>query len=351
MSHPVRSVTGVSSGAAQVRPFLDVDRRSYEADRPSETVDERERSDEADRQSETGDEHVQPEVADRQSETVDEHVQPEDAAARQPEDESEPSSNGNSGWIDQLHQRLDEPLALATKAVGLIAVLIYGCTYFLSLTFYSTFGVTPEDVAWSETRAAVKSVVFAVMIGIPVLVLNRALNRAFARLDQRVARWLDRHPGWQRFRLPPLAQRILHKLRLLPLVAFLVVLFIMVTGNVLASATRVRDVGRNEGPWINFVAPAGIAAPVGFARWTEADDRGRPATRRSQVWLLGQANGTSVFYDGCLRRTIRVPTGVLVFEQSPSGQSDGNTALRELSEAEWQEWRKRMCRSLDRPFA
>jgi hypothetical protein len=79
----------------------------------------------------------------------------------------------------------------------------------------------------------------------------------------------------------------------------------------------------------------------------EPDAQGRTARVQTYGILLGQASGTSVLFDLCLKRIVRIPSGLLVLvqDEESAGPGDPHQTAKQAQDS-----RAAYCASLGRQF-
>lgn len=209
-------------------------------------------------------------------------------------------------------------VSVVSAVLSLITIVLYGWSYLLALNFYSLFGITPEDVGWSHVRAISRiayiwgTTILASLIVTVLVALAIRVGRALGRRLPLVRR--------QRMRLPRWLGGVTFMLMVLATVAVAGYRVVEEVRDVRGAARSVIEARETTDAAVTAVGLAGIDVPLAAASWVQPGADG-PGTR-SLVAFLGQANGTSIFYDLCTRSLVRVPTGDLALEQFPDDLDD-----------------------------
>lgn len=229
-----------------------------------------------------------------------------------------------------------------STAVSLVGLFLYGSAYYLAVAFYGRFGVTPQDVGWSQVHAIAKAAFFSGVTAV-LLLLGGAVGGLLAYSVAAGGGWGLRKLGW-RVRLPrwlPILAQAVLAVAVVLRVAFT---FYDATVDVRQVADGLRDWRQTERLSALATNWAGIDVAQGIGAWVEPAEGGISERRQGLVVLLGESDGTSILYDVCSKSTARVPTDSLVLYQSSEGNDVPDDARLRQARAD-------TCRSLGRQVA
>lgn len=235
---------------------------------------------------------------------------PTGQASSESSDPTEPGGPSATATNDSSPFQLS--VNMVTGWLTVLGFAFFAQSYVMALAFYSQFGLTPEDVGWSQTRAIARSAVvsgaFAIVLGLALLssILVARLARAvLARRSAETAGGLT-SVWWPRVALT---------LIIVGGLWFIATSLYTSNTSVRKAANDVRTV-KDPAADAGFTAQMyGIDYSVGRATWSEPELDGRVTRVRTIGVLLGQANGTSIVYDLCTRAVLRLPTGSLILQE------------------------------------
>lgn len=211
-------------------------------------------------------------------------------------------------------------LSAITALLTLSGLAYYAQAYLAALAFYGEFGVTPEDVAWSQTRAIARSAIVGLMFAVAVAVVVGVVF-LFGYTVARLARAGSdgrRNPRAARAMTSVIWFRIGMACIVMGGGGFIAASLFSTDAAVRQAAEDLRA-ARDGTAVATFSSQVnGIDYSVGTATWTEPGPDGRAVRMRTIGALLGQANGTSIVYDLCTRAILRLPSGSLVLQERSS---------------------------------
>jgi hypothetical protein len=204
-------------------------------------------------------------------------------------------------------ERKPDPLARFAGAnpvfiVSLIGALAYFVARSAQTSFYSKFGLEPEDVglghAETLSRAAGGLLALTLVVGAIVLALLRPWRY---------------HPQSERERIGPFARWVSASL-----IASLVVLALWTPFAYDFEAHDVENGDQVRPPGLS-TAYRLITNPLGLrvtkVRVSWIDEMHTAYDFRGEVMYLGRADGTAVFFDPRNKQTVRIPQGDIVIER------------------------------------
>jgi hypothetical protein len=208
-------------------------------------------------------------------------------------------------------------LGSVSASLTLLGLVLYAASYRMALSYYEVFGVTVEDVGWSQVRAVGRSASYSALMGVGLaIVLLSPFGLGIMWVISRT---------WRAFRPDRVPGRLLR--RLPSEVRWLIAsgLAVMTIVAAVEPVMRLDDPARRAAQGLRAMQPnisdlllphaAGIDPVGGEAQWTELDAEGRQHRVRSYALFLGQNGGSTVLFDFCKGSTIRVPTDVFHLQQ------------------------------------
>jgi hypothetical protein len=189
-----------------------------------------------------------------------------------------------SGWV----------VANMVAALTLVAVVLYGLVSLGHQTFYSQFGLAPQDVGLGYGEALARASGFALYV---LLVVALAFVSAWIGGVSRA----PRTRRWTRLNIA--------------LVVFGVVLLAITVVVISRDAANAAKRGESVRPML--AVGTGIRAePVELA-WIERPPDTLRSISRHQLVFLGRSDGTTYLYDVDDERTIQIPDGIAALSLSP----------------------------------
>lgn len=210
-----------------------------------------------------------------------------------------------------------EPRGLAKIAtdnpvvvVSLIGAGAYFVTRLAQTSFYSNFGLEPEDLGlgYTETLSRAAAGLLLLVLVAAIYTAALALVTHFATVENPAQRGM-RLP---RFKLSPWRVIEFISLALLFLAAWMPFVY---AGD--ADSVREGNALQPAGvTWGIFKNPLGLRAEPVHVSWID-DKQGRYdfGSKQEEVMYLGRANGIAVFFDPRKNRTVRVPDSEIVIER------------------------------------
>jgi hypothetical protein len=216
----------------------------------------------------------------------DEEAAPDSAAGDPVEHDPEQQSAGSIGR---------QIAAYGTLALAVVGAMVFGLLSLGAAIAYSPLGVRPSEIGLGSaallTQSAIAVVFAAAVFGLADLVLMYQTERSFSLTTPRL-------------------QRLVPKLILYVLIIVAGVLLIpaFTARSALENGSKPNTLILTLNPWSAEVAH------VAWAHEEPPEAEGLPTC----VLYLGQADGTSVLYDGKTQQTWRIPSSELIVRAMPS---------------------------------
>jgi hypothetical protein len=216
----------------------------------------------------------------------DEDVAPDSAAGDPVEHDPEQQSAGSIGR---------QIAAYGTLTLAVVGAILFGLLSLGAAVAYSPLGVRPNEIGLGSAALLTQSAIALVFVGAVLalgdLVLLYKAERA-------------------RFMTTPRLRRLLPSL--IPLLLFTVTGVVLIPA--FAARSALEDGSKPKSLFLTVNPWSAEVAHVAWAHEEPADAEGLPTC----ILYLGQADGTSVLYDGKTRQTWRIPSSELIVRAMPS---------------------------------
>jgi hypothetical protein len=189
-------------------------------------------------------------------------------------------------------------------AVGTLGIVLYGLLRIAYVFFYLRLRTSPEEVGYTYTRILSESIGGAVEL----LLLCALAVLVLTVLYQGIRLLPDLRRGKRKLPLGRIAVRSLAAAGGLVFISLPALAWWQ--GGLAQAGQTVRNVYFIGVPYLPVLAVQAVPADVA---WTDGDEgKGVPLANRSCLMYLGQANGTTVFYDVRSHESLRLPSDGIV---------------------------------------
>jgi hypothetical protein len=201
----------------------------------------------------------------------------------------------------------------ALPGLTIMGVVLYGVFRLAYLFFYLKLRTTPEEVGYGYSRILAESVIGALelvmLFFLPLLLVGLVIHAGLVAWRKRRH---DRHGSHDRQSREETLRQPFQRIAIRAFAASVVMIVVILPvlawwqGKLAERGQTVRNAYFIGVPYLPILAVQAIPAEVA---WTNKDsERQFPLANRQCLMYLGNADGTTVFYDVQTKESVRLPT-------------------------------------------